>query len=307
MTLASFIIDCDTGRDDALAIWIALNLQLPLKAVVSSYGNTSLENVTRNNKRVLHLADTTAALYNGLDAPLNKHIAYKNVVLPRQEISGNGLCNIELPPATESPQPQEISALKEVILAESAEGRPLDYIITGPATNFAALLTESLKNNIGNVTMMGGKFDPLWQELPGADFNIISDPFAVQTILNHGIPIRFVPMNATWPIVMTIEEIKALVPQTNIAEKAQEIMIAHCLNFAPEPVFRFHDPSVIMACLNPDYFKAETVKIITDESSPDFGRIVFDENGNQASIYRPTDQVHQGFLKNMLDSLGFVE
>ena len=307
MTLPPFIIDCDTGRDDALAIWICAAQGLPLAGIVSSYGNTVLENVVENNRRVLALAQSSGdladtALYAGEQKPSRDHKAYRDIVLPRQETAGNGLCNITLPEAPQDLQPALLPAL-----AEKIDSMPsCDYIITGPATNFAALLesTPALKEKIGTVTMMGGKFDPLWQDLPGADFNIACDPFAVQAILEHGIAMRFVPMNATWPIVLPLEDIERLEPHTPLAQASKDIMIAHCRHFVPEPVFRFHDPSVIMACLHPDSFVTETIRIELEEANPYFGRLIPDEKGGPVSIFCPSGETRTFFLTQMLEILG---
>ncbi len=306
MSLNPFVIDCDTGRDDALGIWICLNRGLPLKALVSSYGNTVLDNVVENNRRVLGLADAEkqVAIYKGRDAPLHDHKAHHDIVLPRQQISGNGLCNIDLPEPPQALLPSDLDHFVENTLNNVEK---LDYIITGPATNFAALLQSlgtTLTDKLGSVTMMGGKLSPFWEELPGADFNLACDPAAIQEIFDHGIPIRFVPMNATWPMALTLEEIEALEPAGAIAETSKALMIAHCKHFAPEPVFRFHDPAVIIACLNPQGFEPARLHIELNEDSPDYGRLLPNDNGNPAFIFNPTNADRAVFLQQMLDYLG---
>ena len=310
MTPNPFVIDCDTGRDDALAIWIAIRLGLPLKAVVSSYGNTTLANVVENNRRVIHLAKTPIPLFTGSDKPSQDHRAYRDLVLPRQHVSGNGLCNIDLPPASPDLRPDPLRALWNYILDQSDENGPIDYIITGPATNLTAILgmasAQQLQEHIGTITMMGGKFAPLWQQIPGADFNLACDPAAIQAIFESNIPIRFVPMNATWPIAMTIQEIEQLKPQDDIARTAKKIMIAHCRHFSPDPVFRFHDPSVIMAWLYPGSFVQERATINMNESSADFGRLTPDPAGYPVSIFRPDRETQADFLEKMLRALGFT-
>src|SRR5437660_6901316 len=52
----NLILDCDTGEDDALAILLAIVNKLPMHHVVTSYGNTSIQNSTRNSARLLSLA-----------------------------------------------------------------------------------------------------------------------------------------------------------------------------------------------------------------------------------------------------------
>ncbi|NCC23359.1 MAG: nucleoside hydrolase [Alphaproteobacteria bacterium] len=203
--LPPFVIDCDTGRDDALAIWSALALRWPLRAIVASYGNVDVEKVTDNCARVLHLAGRNdIPLLPGTSRPSRNHRGFRETVLPRQSAAGNGLCDIELPKAS-SPLPKPLSpaAMAGEIEKLAAENGPLHYIILGPATNFAALagqLGANLSTCVSSVTMMGGTFSPLREELGKPDFNVVCDPFAVRDLLARNIPVAFVPVNATWTL-----------------------------------------------------------------------------------------------------------
>ena len=82
-TQNSLVIDCDTGRDDALAIWLSILRGQPLVGVVCSYGNTSLENAAKNSENVLSLADRNdIPVYVCARAPLKNHVGFKTVVIP---------------------------------------------------------------------------------------------------------------------------------------------------------------------------------------------------------------------------------
>ena len=311
MPLRPFIIDCDTGRDDAITLWLAALAELPLVGVVASYGNTSLEGVADNTARVLSLVGRDdIPLLVGLEKPQRDHKLYHSVVVPRQESSGNGLCNLEFPPSTRAAvppsSPQDMAlALQKLAHIHGA----LDYFIIGPASNFAATalaLGEALKDTIARVTMLGGKLDSLWTEMPGADFNIASDPFAGDTVMRLGLPMRFVPLNATWPINMALPAIEALSPTTSLAKWAQDLMIAHCRHFAPEPIFRFHDPSVMLAAKMPEHFVERRLALVRDEASAEFGRLIERPEGVVCQVYR-TDKATQDIIQqSILRWLGFV-
>ncbi len=314
MTSSSgFVLDCDTGRDDALAIWIALALKMPLRAIISSYGNTIVENVHDNNRRVLALADALhLPVFKGRVAPTKSHLAFREIVMPRQKSAGNGLCNLILPPVPQNDddQQQDDVPFEDWLRAYTEKNGAIDYVITGPASNLAALFEkhgDDLKSCLNSITMMGGKLDAFWQETPGPDFNLACDPFAVQTLLETDIPLRFVPIDATWPIAMDLAEIEALSPQGKIAEMARELIIAHCKNFAPEPVFRFHDPAVMIALTSPDLFHPAKASIICDESSPDFGRLVIGNKGANIEIFETDPQTRPAILATMLDALSLGE
>lgn len=310
MSLKPFIVDCDTGRDDALLLWCALALNLPLAGVVASYGNVAMSNVLDNTARVLALAGREdVPLFAGASRPSRRHAGYENVVAPRQKKSGNGLANIHLP-RTERKLPEYggPGLLAESIEAIAKDNKgPVDYILIGPATNLAAIcnaLGGRTKEVIGTVTMMGGKFQPLWDQIPGADFNVLADPYALHAVLDAGVEIRFVPMNATYPVALDLPGVQALAASSEVAKWAQEIMVAHCRHFAPEPVFRFHDPAVLMAALAPEGFSGETLDINLDEKIPDFGRLLSVDQGYPAQIFHADDAMHAKFLTGILSALG---
>jgi purine nucleosidase len=307
-TSTPLIIDCDTGRDDALAIWAALGLGLNLAGVVASYGNVPLANVIDNSARVLALMGREdIPLFAGAAAPSQHHRFYGKIVLPRQEKSGNGLCNLEFPKAGRAlPDPLSPEDLARNIMRIAGEKGPLDYIILGPATNFAALckiLGDTVNQFISSVTMMVGKYGDLWDAAPAADFNLVCDPFAVRDILACGLAPRFVTLNTTWPISLDEHDVEALEGQDKIAVAARDLMLAHCRHFAPEPVFRFHDPAVIAALVEPARFQPVKLDILCDDQGDDFGRLVLKEDGDPAALYRSDEGHKQEVLRLILGAL----
>ena len=304
-TRQACVIDCDTGRDDALAILVARRLDLTLAAVVTSYGNVDVEQVTDNTRRVLHLQQVAEVpVFVGAAHPSRHHLGIETVVKPRQATIGNGICNIALPQPDRPgiPMMGKIERARAIAAIAERQGR-LNYIILGPATNFAELcevLGPSLGHSIASVTMMGGKFDQMWTTAPQADFNLACDPFAVRQLLACGIETRFVPINATWPIFLTLPEIEQLTATSPIGLFAKELMLAHCRYFAPEPVFRFHDPCAVLAALNPDFFIDAALDIICDESDPQFGRLIDKDDGFKAKICNSAIDFRDQFLKKLL-------
>lgn len=314
MTLRPFIIDCDTGRDDALAIWTALSMEAPLKAVVTSYGNTTLENVTENTARVLGMFNgDRIPLWACSSIPSKEHKGYHSVVLPRQDVSGNGICNIELPAAErQTPHAMTCNSLADHIKALADEYGPLDYIILGPATNLAAAIQsmgDDVLKYISRITMMGGTLDHMWDELKQPDFNIICDPFAIQTLFDSCIEMRFVSLSTTWPIELSLDQLEALSEHGDheLSEISKEIMVTHTREFAPEPIFRFHDPAVIVAAQQDEEFEDVKLSIITDEDHKDFGRLVYDDKGHKVGLHKANSSIRERILTTILDGLGLEQ
>ncbi len=315
MSANPLIIDCDTGRDDALSIWIALALKYDLAAIVASYGNTSLDNVCENCSRVLALAGRAdIPVWRGETAPSADHSGVANVITPKQQVSGNGLCNLELPVSSQAAVAMNATERAEALRQIAREKGAVDYIILGPATKFAnmlAALGDEAPQVIARVTMMGGKMDALWDDMPGADFNLACDPFAVNATLEgsarHNIPVRFVPMKGTWPIVMDLPQLEALRAQGAVAQIARDLMIAHARHFAPEPVFRFHDPCVIMALSHEGAFRQTKLRIATKDQSDSFGRLYEDAQGVAASLFEADEALRTQLLSGILALLSIQQ
>jgi len=312
-----FILDCDTGRDDALTIWLADSLNLPLKTIIASYGNTRIDHVYDNCQRTLALTNTLqpCPVLWGAEKPSHfPHKGFTEIVEPRQNEAGNGLCNVQLPTQTSgnsSQQPAHKNTpddLAAAIKALYAQHGKLDYFITGPATNFAnicAALGRETHDYINHVYMMGGKM-AIWDNMPGADFNLICDPYAIDTIQDTGFEIHFITMDTTWPIYLPLADIKSLSTPDNIAHYAKELMIAYCKDFAPDlnnPEFRFHDPCVILAAMHPEHFTPHSLSIERDENHPHFGRLTLSPDGKHAYIYECDTKTHAQFLDMILREL----
>lgn len=308
---APIIIDCDTGRDDALALWAMLALDMNLVGVVASYGNVALTQVIDNTARVLSFAGRDdMPLFAGAAAPLRDHKAYHDVVLKRQASSGNGVCNIDYPPAKRALPtqiPPEILAEQIAVLAKQ-HGK-LSYIILGPATNFAQIcdvLGDRIHDVIETVTMMGGRFDDLWTETPVADFNLVCDPHAVRIFLERGLKPNFVALNTTWPIALPLQAVENLQGDAPLSVAARDLMVAHCRHFAPEPIFRFHDPAAVMATRQMDSFHPVLMDINVDEDSVEFGRLGLG-SGFAAGLYQTNASGREQLLSLILKGLGLTQ
>lgn len=303
------IIDCDTGRDDALTLAVAVKqVTAPLVGVVTSYGNVPLKQVTENTARVLALlGKEDIPILPGASQSSQPELAAE-LLAKRHASMGNGLCNLELPPSDRTLRPPMApEALARSLEKLAKQHGALDYVIIGPATNFAAvadILGPKLPQVVNSVTMMGGKLGKLWDEVPGgADFNIACDPKAAQRALNAGVPARIVPMNVTWPIALNVPELEALKPVDKTGVFVKELMLAQAQRFAPDNMFRFHDPSVLIAMGRPEGFKVESISV-EQKPGADFGRVRSDTAGMGVQVYQSDPKQKAQFLTQMLPLLG---
>ena len=65
------IIDCDPGIDDAVAILLAKNRpEIDLIGITTIYGNSTIENTTRNALHLKRTFDLESPVYQGAARPL---------------------------------------------------------------------------------------------------------------------------------------------------------------------------------------------------------------------------------------------
>ena len=84
-------------------------------------------------------------------------------------------------------------------------------------------------------------------------------------------------------------------------------MITHTRDFAPEPIFRFHDPAVIVAAQDDTTFKPHKISIIDDENHDEFGRLIYDEeNGYDIGLHHSNEVIGQHILSTILGGLGIT-
>ncbi len=312
----NLILDCDTGEDDALAILLVVVNKLPVRHIVTSYGNTSIANSTRNTARLLSLAEAKdVVVIQGSAHALREHPIEKGGVSAGDFVGKNGICNVRLPPAkyqniVSFPDNDFADRLAEII----KDASPLDYIITGPCTNFARVcqhLGQSIQEYVKNVYIMGGAVyqdgnsGPLHPTTgkPFAEFNFYCDPYAVEMVLQSGLEIHLVTWDITSTLTIPYEYIQAFRSSTDIGKFTIRLMknffkyygLGHNRNF------ELNDPLTVLAYLGYGKFRQEKISIILD--SEQFGRSVADSKGYAVQYFSLDDDEKQVVIDKILMDL----
>jgi pyrimidine-specific ribonucleoside hydrolase len=188
-----FILDCDPGHDDALAMVVGLaRPELELLAVTTVAGNASLEATTTNALRLLTLVGRTdVPVAAGAAGPLLRPL---NVA--RNVHGENGLEGADLPEATVIARPEgAIELIRETLLAAS---EPVTIAAVGPLTNIALLLRTHPESTerIAGLRIMGGAVAE-GNTTASAEFNIWQDPEAARIVFDCGRPITLMPLDVT--------------------------------------------------------------------------------------------------------------
>lgn len=177
-----YLLDVDTGIDDALALlYAAASPEVELVAVTCVGGNVDARQVVENTLAVLELAgraEVPVAL--GREAPLQKPLSTST------ETHGpRGLGYAELPPATTPLVAQDAA---DVIIA-AARARPgeITLVTLGPLTNLAVALERepSLPRLLAGWVLMGGAFGAPGNTTPTSEWNVHVDPHAAKLAIDR--------------------------------------------------------------------------------------------------------------------------
>ena len=199
-----FLIDTDTGSDDAVALVMALtNPEIRVEAITVVAGNVPLEQGVQNALYTVELTGATVPVHQGMSAPLLRpHESAQHVH------GSDGMGDIGLDVYGRSPAPEHATdVLLEMINRYAGE---ITLVTLGPLTNVAlALLRDpSLARKVSTCVVMGGTGRGHGNVTPVAEYNIWVDPEAAQIVFESGMPITMVGWDVSYTYA-TLNEAEA--------------------------------------------------------------------------------------------------
>ncbi len=186
------ICDCDPGHDDAIMLMLAgASKRLRVLAVTACCGNQTIEKTTYNVRRICTLLGLNVPIAAGRPRPL------LNPPMTAGNIHGQSGLDGPVLPEPEVPL-LDIPSVELMARILRASSEPVTIISTGPLTNTAALLLAhpELKEKIARISFMGGGLQ-FGNWTPAAEFNILVDPEAADTVLRSGIPVTMSGLDVT--------------------------------------------------------------------------------------------------------------
>ena len=310
------IHDGDHGGDDFIAtlVFAAHPEKFNLLGITTSFGNTSVENATRNARAALALAGRPdVPVYRGSDRPF--------VIPPKggdAAFSENGLGGVEFPPSPQPPGQGDAVAWMAETLAASPE--PVTLAVTGLMTDTARLLRDHphIKSKIARIVAMGGCKGPLGIHrrhgniTEFAEFNFYMDPEAADFVLKSGIPLTLLPMDATHQCVLTPDRQKTMLdrlppfPGQAIVQMIRAAEKYDTPKFGADGAF-LHDEQVPLYLLAPHLYRAKPVSLtvdLTDPASPRHGQmhVSAPRGGNPVLLVQEIDA--DASFDLMVESLG---
>jgi inosine-uridine nucleoside N-ribohydrolase len=239
MAATRLVIDCDPGIDDAIALLLATaSPELSLEAVTAVGGNNGLDRTAPNALRVLELAGRS-------DLPVSAGAA-RPLVWPLEQRAtavhgADGLGDAGLGDPAGS-----VDGRHAADVLGSLDGVAL--VAIGPLTNVALALARRPEavRGIRRLVWMGGAFSG-GNVTPAAEFNAWWDPEAAARVLQAGLELVIVPLDATKDATVGPAEIARLAPEASA-------MLSYYLRFYHGAYgveeCRLHDPLAVAVLLD---------------------------------------------------------
>jgi purine nucleosidase len=271
------IIDCDVGVDDALALILAFGSpELEVLGVTGVNGNVSLPKVMKNIEKVLTLIrpSTRPWVARGADRPLRGDPAHA------ESLHGeDGLGGVQIQPEEAGRWWQVFPGPAERLLIEMARRHPgqITLIATGPLTNLALALQKDpgAMGQFQEVVIMGGAVRTRGNITPHAEFNFFVDPLAAKQVLESGLPLTLVPLDATHQVPLTPEVMEKRVrplgnPLSRFVVEATGYEAGGGYFRGKRTVFYLHDPLAVGAVIAPQVVRKEKLPVSVEAKEGEF-------------------------------------
>ena len=253
------IFDTDIGIDDAMALlFLEYSPEVELRAVVTGFGNASIENTTRNALYMRERFGVDVPVYRGAALGLDND---PNLQYPDFVHGTNGLGDIEIVEPTGSVE--EMAGAEAIVNMVREEPGELSIVAVGRMTNLAhaLVLCPELHTLVKEVVVMGGAFGGNGHHgnlTPFAEANIGGDSLAAQQVFASQLPITIVGLDVTEE---TIAQASFFDHLRGTAKSAGEFIydISRCyLDFQVRTQSRnacpIHDSSAVAYLLQPELF-----------------------------------------------------
>ena len=308
------IIDTDPGIDDALALFMAMaDPSLEILGITTVNGNVSVDKAEYNARRICDFAWHSAIpVYKGCDRPL------KRSVLNAEWVHGSdGLAGLDFGiPAYKGESQNAVDFIIETVM-KSPE-KEVSLVAIGPLTNVATAFLKEPKivSRLRELIIMGGAFcedGPRGNTTPYAEFNMLADPHAAQTVFNMAERVSVVPMEVGMQVgadKIFLEKMRDLntrcatmsADMLEITAKTMEEHLAKTSKTGEKPKVdtSLYDPCAIGCLLRPALFSGRygTVLVNTDSDDEKFGMTTFEEGNKRNCLV--THKVEKDVFKEMV-------
>ncbi|GAA1687870.1 nucleoside hydrolase [Glycomyces endophyticus] len=309
-----FVLDCDTGSDDAIAILAAAGHPgLELAAVTTVNGNVAVEHATDNTLRALDLAGARVPVHAGAARPLVR----PDLPVPRAVLNKDSAFQkhgLGLPEAVSAAREGHAAPFLAAYFTDPAHAGDT-LVATGPLTNIALALAlePRLVERIARLVVMGGAHGN-GNVTAAAEFNFWADPEAAEAVLSAGLrEVVIVPLDATHSAPLTGADCAALEALGTPGALASAQLVRHRLDHdrasaSHDPSSPVHDPMCVAYLVRPDLFTEAVAAHVAVETAGarTTGQLLVDtrpwrdEPANATVALRAAPEVYREFLHEAL-------
>ena len=304
MAKRPIIIDCDPGQDDAICLLLAMSSpdELDILGVTTVAGNVPLALTERNARQIRDIAGRSdVKIYAGCSKPM-----VRDLVTAERVHGKTGIDGIEI---VEPKQPLEDKHAVDFIIEtlNGADRESITLVPMGPLTNIAQAFTKdpSILEKVEQIVLMGGAMREGGNHSPSAEFNILVDPHAADTVFRCGRPLTVMGLDVTHQVLATPERRDRIRAIDNEAARATAGMLDF---FNRHDTVKYgslgaplHDPCTIAFLLKPDLFEGKLCNIsIETESELTMGNTAVD-------FWHVTDRPKNATWIHTVDADGFYD
>ncbi|MGY9072343.1 MAG: nucleoside hydrolase [Acidimicrobiales bacterium] len=271
-----FIIDCDPGHDDAMALLMAGQLADVLGITVVS-GNAPLEATVRNTLIIAQVL--------GLDVPIHAGAARPLLAPARHATHVHGITGLDGPVHPKVERTVDSNDAVSFIIETVRAVDDVWLVPIGPLTNIALALRQApdIAERIAGISIMGGSAT-VGNVTPMGEFNVWADPDAAAIVMDCGAKILMAGLNLTHQFCVTQETIDELRDiDTGPAHFSADLFNFY-LNTNQRQTSRarapLHDPCAVMAVTHPELFEFGSRHVVVEtDGRHTRGMTVVDERG----------------------------
>ena len=281
--LVPLILDCDTGIDDALALFYGAAHGAEYVACTVTHGNVPVDVGTRNTLTILDaLGLDTVPVFTGAARPLAQPLMTAEFVHGQ-----DGLGDTAVPPSGRLPG--DLAAVEIVRLARERPGE-LAQVAVGPLTNvaLALILEPRLPELVRQVVVMGGAVGVPGNASELGEANVWHDPEAAALVVDAPWDVLFVGLEITMRTALPRTAIDRIAATDHPVGRLAWQIMQHYLDVYEKVLGErscvLHDPLAMALALDPALATYRTVSAYVDTgTSRSRGAIIGDLRASAAS------------------------
>ncbi len=270
MAARPVIIDCDPGQDDAVALFLALSSpdELSVLGITTVAGNVPLALTERNARMMCDLAGCEdVPVFAGCDKPMVRDTITAEYIHGKTGIDGVDVFE----PNTPLQDRHAVDFIIDTLLATDTV--TVTLVLTGPLTNIATAIKRNpeVLERVEEIVIMGGAMREGGNRTPSAEFNIMVDPQAADTVFNCGRPITLMGLDVTHQVLSTRERVARIEELNNPVATATAGMLSffhrYDTNKYSSQGTPLHDPCTVAYLLQPDLFQTKLCNVSVETES----------------------------------------